>query len=204
MKLYGVPGWGSTISEIMLALVGEAYAFVDVEGFDRPGATRERLLAVNPLAQVPTLVLDDGMVMTETAAIALWLASRHPELAPPVGTSEHATFLRLLVWLVANVYPTFTYGDYPERWTPRAPKELKQATDRYREKLYRWLETEIVGPFALGEQVTAIDCYLACMIDWRPRRDWFRAETPKLLAAAEATRRLPAVAPVIARSGLGA
>lgn len=37
MRLYGVPGWGSTIVEIMLALAGEPYDFVDVAGFDRPG-----------------------------------------------------------------------------------------------------------------------------------------------------------------------
>lgn len=202
MKLYGVRGWGSTITEAMLVLVGEPYEFVDVGGFDRPGEARDRLLAVNPLAQVPTLVLDGGEVMTESAAIALWLASKHDALAPPPGTPDHATFLRLLVWLVANVYPTFTYGDYPERWTPSAPDELEEATDRRREELYRWLETQIVGPFALGEQVTAIDCYLACMISWRPRRAWFRAETPKLFAAAEATRGLARIAPVMRASGL--
>lgn len=60
MKLYGVPAWGSAIVETMLALVGEPYDFVDVEGFDRPGAAQDRLAAVNPLRQVPTLVLDDG------------------------------------------------------------------------------------------------------------------------------------------------
>ena len=74
MQLYGTPGWGSAIVEAMLALVGEPYEFVDVENFDRPGDAQERLVAVNPLRQVPTLVLDDGEVLTETAAIALWLA----------------------------------------------------------------------------------------------------------------------------------
>jgi len=202
MQLYGVPGWGSTIVEIMLALAGEPYEFVDVEGFDRPGPAHDRLKAINPLAQVPTLVLEDGLVLTESAAIALWLVGRHPELAPPAGGADHARFLRLLVWYVANVYPTFTYGDYPERWAPSAPGELREATDRRREELYLWLETQLAGPFACGERVTVLDAYIACVISWRPRREWFAGHTPRLLAVAERVRALPQVAPVMARSGL--
>jgi hypothetical protein len=63
MQLYGTPGWGSAIVEAMLALVGESYEFVDVEGFDRPGGAQEFLAAVNSLRQVPTLVLDDGELL---------------------------------------------------------------------------------------------------------------------------------------------
>ncbi len=136
MRLYGTPGWGSAIVEAMLALVGAPYDIVDVEGFDRPREAHDRLAAVNPLRQVPTLALDDGEVLTETAAIALWLADRHAELAPAPGTVEHRRFLRRLISIVANVYPTFTYGDYPERWTPSAQDELVAATSAYRERLY--------------------------------------------------------------------
>ena len=202
MKLYGVPAWGSAIVEAMLALAGEPYDFVDVEGFDRPGDAQDRLAAVNPLRQVPTLVLDDGEVLTETAAIALWLADRHAGLAPARGTVEHRRFLRLLIWIVANVYPTFTYGDYPERWAPSAPDELVAATNAYRERLYRWLEDQVVGPYLLGEQPSALDCYAAVMIDWRPRREWFAENTPRLFAAARLMRRDPRLAVVMRRNRL--
>lgn len=202
MELYGVPGWGSAIVEAMLALVGQPYAFVDVEGFDRPGEAQDRLAAVNPLRQVPTLVLDDGAVLTETAAIALWLADRHAGLAPPSGTVEHRRFLRLLIWIVANVYPTFTYGDYPERWAPSAQEELVGTTNAYREGLYRWLEDQVVGPYLLGERPCALDCYAAVMIDWRPRREWFARNTPRLYAAARMMRRDPRLAAAMAHNGL--
>ncbi|MEM6494663.1 MAG: glutathione S-transferase family protein [Pseudomonadota bacterium] len=197
MKLFGEHGCGSTIVEIMLVLVNEPYTYVDVSGFDRPGLARDRLLEVNPLAQVPTLVLEDGLILTESAAITLWLANRYPELAPKPNSADYARFLRLLIWYVANVYPTFTYGDYPERWTASSPNELRETTDRRREELYLWLETQITGPFVMGEQVTALDAYLACIINWRPRQEWFEANTPMLFTAAQATRRLSRVAPVI-------
>ena len=106
IKVYGVPGWGSAISEVMLTLADIPYQFINVEGFDAPGPQRERLERLNPLCQVPTLELENGEIMTETAAIALMILDRCPELAPPVGHSERQQFQRLLIWLVANVYPT--------------------------------------------------------------------------------------------------
>ncbi|AKK48146.1 glutathione S-transferase, N-terminal domain protein [Escherichia coli] len=106
----------------MLTLADIPYQFVDVSGFDREGASRELLKTLNPLCQVPTLALENDEIMTETAAIALMVLDRRPDLAPPVGRAERQQFQRLLVWLVANVYPTFTFADYPERWAPDAPE----------------------------------------------------------------------------------
>ncbi len=198
IRLYGVRGWGSAISEGMLALAGQSYDFVDVQGFDHPGPARDRLAAVNPLVQVPTLVLDDGTVMTETAAIALYLSDRAPGLAPAIDTPDRSGFYRLLIWLVANVYPTFTYGDYPERWAPSAAGELLASTDRYREALYHWLEDQVAGPFVLGDQSCALDIYIAVMVAWRPGGPWFKQNTPKLVKIAERTRQIPAINAVMA------
>jgi GST-like protein len=61
MRLYGVRGWGSGIAEAMLCLAGQSYDFIDVEGFDHPGPARDRLAAVNPLVQVPALILPGAM-----------------------------------------------------------------------------------------------------------------------------------------------
>lgn len=85
ITVYGVPGWGSTISELMLSLADIPYEVVDVEGFDQPGPARERLRQINPLCQVPTLRLADGSIMTETAAIALMILDQRPDLAPRRG-----------------------------------------------------------------------------------------------------------------------
>ncbi|PLK56354.1 glutathione S-transferase, partial [Klebsiella quasipneumoniae] len=161
ITVYGVPGWGSTISELMLSLADIPYEVVDVEGFDQPGPARERLRQINPLCQVPTLRLADGSIMTETAAIALMILDQRPDLAPAPGTPQRQQFQRLLIWLVANVYPTFTYADYPERWAPAAAEQLVENCRQYRNNLYLWFEQQLVaGPWALGASVTLLDCYI--------------------------------------------
>ncbi|HGV3493667.1 TPA: glutathione S-transferase family protein [Klebsiella quasipneumoniae subsp. quasipneumoniae] len=184
ITVYGVPGWGSTISELMLSLADIPYEVVDVEGFDQPGPARERLRQINPLCQVPTLTLADGSIMTETAAIALMILDQRPDLAPEPGTPQRQQFQRLLIWLVANVYPTFTYADYPERWAPAAAEQL------------------VAGPWALGASVTLLDCYIAAMYSWGPRQAWFNAHTPKFAAVALAVYQRPELAAALRRNKL--
>ncbi|QFH49923.1 glutathione S-transferase family protein [Leclercia adecarboxylata] len=192
IKVYGVPGWGSAISEVMLTLADIPYQFINVDGFDKPGETRELLEKLNPLCQVPTLELENGEIMTETAAIALLVLDRCPDLAPPVGHADRQQFQRLLIWLVANVYPTFTYADYPERWAPDAPEQLQQSCREYRKSLYLWLDNHLKAtPYTFGGQITLIDCYLCVMRTWGPRPDWFAANTPNITAIADSVCKLP-------------
>ena len=187
IKVYGAPGWGSAISELMLTLADIPYRFVDVSGFNSEGPQRDLLQKINPLCQVPTLTLENGEVMTETAAIALMILDRRPDLAPPVGHTERQQFQRLLIWLVANIYPTFTYADYPERWVPDAPAQLKKNCIEYRKSLYLWLNDQLSAePYAFGEQLTLLDCYLCVMRTWGPGHDWFQDNTPNISAIADA------------------
>ncbi|MDF1635446.1 glutathione S-transferase family protein [Mycoplana sp. MJR14] len=185
--LYGAPGWGSVLVEAALVRARLPYTFEDVTGFDAPGPVRDRLVALNPLAQVPVLVLPDGTVMTESAAILLHLAETYPEagLAPPVGDPARPVFLRRLVWLVSALYATFTYADYPERWAPGAPEELRERVLARRKQLWRQWEDEIApAPWALGARFSALDLWISAMTRWRPGRGWLAENCPKLHAIA--------------------
>ena len=201
--LFSVPGWGSALAEAMLALCSAPVAIEDVTGFDRPGAARDRLLRVNSLGQLPTLVLPDGTVMTESAAIALLLSEHYPQagLAPAAGMSLRPNFLRRLIWIAANVYPTFTYGDYPERWVGADARSLKTATDTYRERLWREFESEVSeGSWALGTTFSALDVYVAVMTHWRPGRAWFAEQCPRLRAIAARADGHPLLSGVLQRN----
>ena len=102
---------------------------------------------------------------------------------------------------MSQVYPTFTYRDYPERWAPSAAQELIERVDAFRQTLWSQFEAELGdGPFVLGERASALDLYVAIMSNWRPRRDWFAANCPKLCAIALRTEQLPLVAPVMLRN----
>ena len=201
--LHGNPGWGSAIVEAQLAWYGLPFRSEDVGDVFESEEARQRLRPLNPLAQVPTLVLPDGQVMTESAAITLHLADRvgRDDLVPGPAAPERAAFLRWLVFLVANVYPTFTYGDVPTRFVKdeAAAKGFRAEIDAYEQRLWTAVEAAAAAPWFLGQRLSAIDLFLAVMTHWRPRRAWFAQHAPKLHAAALAAEALPAVAPVLAR-----
>ena len=86
MKLYGY--WRSTTSyraRIALNLKGLAYETVPVNLGD--GAQRNQdYLALNPLGGVPSLMLDDGTVLTQSMAILDYLEKSFP--TPPLLPSD--------------------------------------------------------------------------------------------------------------------
>jgi GST-like protein len=208
LVLHGNPGWGSAIVEAQLAWYGLPYRFEPSGNLFESDAARERLRPLNPLAQVPVLVWPDGTVMTESAAITLHLADRsgRDDLVPGPAAPERAAFLRWLVFLVANIYPTFTYADDPARFVQPADaaKAFRGAVDGHAQQLWRAVEGAAAAPWFLGERLSALDLYLAVMTRWRPRRAWFEQHAPKLHAVALRAEALPAVAPVMARNFPGA
>jgi GST-like protein len=203
-KLWGRAGWGSAIIEAQLAWYGLPFTFEPVEDLFRTPDAGARLEKVNPLAQVPTLVMPDGSVMSESAAITLLLAdvTGKDSLVPAAGSAERARFLRWMIYIVANIYPTFTYADDPSRFVSvnAARDPFRAATDAYAQRLWRQIEREAGAPWFLGERFTALDIYVGVMTRWRPKRGWFEHETPRLFAIARRADLIPELAPVWARN----
>jgi GST-like protein len=203
-KLYGRAGWGSTIVEAQLEWYGLPFAFEPVDDLFKSPEARAKLEKVNPLAQVPTLVMPDGGVMSESAAITLLLAdiTGKDSLVPAPQAKERAKFLRWLVFVVANIYPTFTYADDPARFVSvnAARDPFRAATDAYAQRLWHQVEGEAGSPWFLGERFSALDIYLDVMTRWRPKRGWFETETPRLFAIARRTDQVPELAEVWKRN----
>jgi glutathione S-transferase len=89
----------------MLEEVGAPYElrFVDI----LKGAQKApEFLAVNPMGKIPTLV-DGDAVVTEAAAIGLYLADRHAygRLAPKVDDPARATYLRWSLFAPSVIEP---------------------------------------------------------------------------------------------------
>ena len=70
--------------------------------------------ALHPLGQIPALETPDGP-MFETAAILLYLADRHPGLAPAPDAPARAAFLSWLFFTSTNIHTTLLQLFYPDR-----------------------------------------------------------------------------------------
>ncbi|MGL6111955.1 MAG: glutathione S-transferase N-terminal domain-containing protein [Rubrivivax sp.] len=88
--LYGNPGWGSAIVEAQLAWYDLPFRVEETGDLFASRAARDALRSLNPVSQVPTLVLPNGQVMTESAAITLHLA----DLSSPFRKFAHVFFKR--------------------------------------------------------------------------------------------------------------
>lgn len=200
--LLGADGCGNAIVEMAFALAGVPVRTEAVD-YSADSPTRARLLEVNPLGQVPALVLPGGRVMTESLAMIHWIDDRAPAagLVPGADDPGRAEFLRWSTFIVSALYPTWTYGDEPAKWVANAEgaKQLRESTDRHRLALWAQVEAAAGAPCFLGARPSAIDLYFAAMTRWRPGRKWFEANAPRVLASADRAAALPAVAPVFAR-----
>lgn len=202
--LYTAPGSGGMIVEAALTIADLPVEIVTV-AWDDLGWNSEALRELNPLGQLPTLRLPDGTVMTESAAMLLHAADVAPDgaLAPTGDDPLRPSFLRTLMFLASAVYPTFTYGDVPDRWVEadaEAAAKLRRGTDEHRLTLYRHLEQQCGAPWFLGGTFSGLDLYFWVMRNWRPGRQWFAESCPRLDAVAERAATLPGVRRVDARN----
>src|SRR3954467_5683999 len=124
--LYGAKGSGSAAVEAALTLGNLPHRAVEAATW-LPESKLEELRAVNPLRQIPTLVLPDGTVMTESAAILIHLGLAHPQSGLlPEQASARAAAMRGLVYIAANCYSAISILDYPERWLADAADAAKE------------------------------------------------------------------------------
>lgn len=205
-KLYGAKGFGSVCVEAALELLDMEYELIQADplGDDE---NRSRVKSVNPAGQVPALILPDGSVMTESAAILIYLGDLRPEaeLAPSADAPERPQYLRWMVFLAASLYSTFTISDGPERFHPDASTHetlLMSANDR-RKQMWRLMDEAFEGrssTFLLGERMSLLDVYVAMMSFWSPRRQWFDENYPALARAVHAAEKHPVIQSVWARN----
>src|SRR6185437_13040724 len=118
--LYGKKGAGSAAVETALALAHAPYRMIETASWEQ-NDDFAGLLERNPLGQIPTLVLDDGSAMSESAAILIHLGLVHPESGLlPIDVAARAQVVRGLVFIAANCYAAISIIDFPERWCENA------------------------------------------------------------------------------------
>jgi len=98
MKLFYAPGSSSLLPHIVLYEAGLSFDPIRIDEHTKEIVGGGDYRSVNPLGYVPALVLDDGTLLTEGAAIVQYIADLVPakKLAPPNGTIER---VKLQAWL---------------------------------------------------------------------------------------------------------
>ena len=181
-RLYTRPGSGGFVVEAALALAGASFEQINVPKTAEPDPA---FLAISPLNQVPALILPEGGSMTESAAICILLAERHPEmeLAPAAGSPARADFLRWMAFMSSVLYPAVLRLYYAYRYTadPDGVKAVKQAAIAEMDRDFAILDTALKGrDWLAGERLSVADIYLVMLVAWHPDVEKAKVEWPEI------------------------
>ncbi len=195
--LYGDRRSGSAAVELVLAELGATYEThaVPLEGDHQLSACHCQL---NPMGRIPVLVLPDGTVVTESLAILLTLALRHPGAGLlPDADPDRARVLRWMALLAGEFYPQVTRYDYPARFLDDASQHaaLRDRAQAMGRAIWPLLEAELgQGPYLLGPRFSLADPYIAVLSRWMQGEGWTPLHAPRVQALARAVAGRPACA----------
>ncbi|MEO8926539.1 MAG: glutathione S-transferase family protein [Caulobacteraceae bacterium] len=191
--VHGAKGTGSVAVEAALTLLGLLYRVEEAPSLaDRAAA--DAFALVNPMRQVPALILPSGELMTESAAILIWLADAHPTggLAPPIDSRRRPAFLRWMTFVSAAVYSLYWIRDDPSRLVDDEPNQalLRRRIDDRISACWTIMESQVApDPYLLGPDPTVLDLYLTVLSRWEPHRRAFYDAAPRM---GEVVRRVDA------------
>ncbi|KQV96435.1 glutathione S-transferase family protein [Pelomonas sp. Root1237] len=187
LTLYGAAASGSVAVEAALTLLGLSYTLIEGATWAESSA-RERVAPTNPMRQIPTLLLPDGEVMTESAAILIYLADLHPEarLAPSPSDPLRRQFLRWMLYVSSAIYSL--HWIKPDVKRIGAPESSRDAViHAVHERIaFCWsnMDRQLTpGRYLLGEELTVLDLYVAVISRFGPWRERFYEVAPAMTAA---------------------
>lgn len=162
MKLFYVPGVCSLSPHIVLREMGAEFQLDKVDRHTKIAESGTNYNELNPKGYVPALQLDDGTLLTEGAAILMYLADQKggEKVAPKAGTKERYKVQEWLVFVGTELHKNF--GALFRKSADPAPREILQ---KRLELVARVLEKQ---PYLMGEKFTAADAYLFTVLRWAP------------------------------------
>jgi glutathione S-transferase len=202
-KLYYKPATASLCVHWMLIELGVPF---ELQPVDTDAPRTAEYLRLNPTGQVPTLIAD-GRPVTESAAILMLLAERHPEagFARAAGSPERAAYLELMVYLANALLPAFRNLFYVEDFA--APEWRADSIARAGGRIaavFDRLDARLSDgrAFLLDEAIAAPDYLLTMLARWsrsmpKPASDW-----PDLGRYVARMKQRPGLREVHAREGL--
>lgn len=191
LKLYFAPGACSLSPHI---IAREAQLDIKLDKVDfatKKTESGKDFLTINPKGYVPALELENGQVLTENPAIALYLADQKPgaKLAPAQGTFERYRALELLSYINSEIHKS-----YSPLFNPKATPETRQERIDYLNKRYPIVDKLLANsPYLLGEDFSVADAYLFVVTRWATPLKIDLSQFKGLTAFQERVNQRPAV-----------
>jgi glutathione S-transferase len=160
LTLYHAPDSRSSRFIWLLEEIGAQYEVVYCSIVRRAGGVADPKNA-HPEKRVPAL-MHDGQLVTEQAAIALYLTDTFPEahLGVSIGQAGRAAYLVWLAFYAGEVDPVYmTRRLYGDRLDPITLRDQTRVVDRVSSALTR-------GPYLLGQQFSAADILVSGPFEW--------------------------------------
>jgi glutathione S-transferase len=199
MKLYGTPPTRALRAIWLLNELGLEYELAPVDLLS--GGNREAdFLAINPAAKVPVLV-DGSLVVSESAAIQLYLSEKYPEAGfIPGSVADRAQMYRWMFFLVTEIeqplWPIARHTSlYPEE--KRLPQDVDLARQECQEMLAVLEGHMQTRKFLIGDRLSVADFNAAYTLDWAGEVGMLGG-TPRLREYLESMYARPAAPPRIA------
>jgi glutathione S-transferase len=168
-KLYNVKRWGSMSAHFVLEELGVPYQNI---WMTPEQARAPEFRDISPLGVIPVLGLRDGRNIIESSAIVAYLTDSHPnkELAPSIGSEDHASYLSALAFMAVNIYTSINLAfgvDYLSG-TSEQNQFVKAKMTTHALNLFDIIDRRLgkEGPYMLGRAFSAADIYLFMLTIW--------------------------------------
>jgi glutathione S-transferase len=193
MELYFSPLACSMATRIALYEANASADFIEVDPktkrVQRDGSD---FFAVNPLGLVPVLRTDDGVVLTENAAILQYVAERFPDSG--IGARPGIDRSRLQQWL-CFIGTELHKGLFVTLLSKTAPAEAKTYTLEKGLSRLDYLDSYLEGREFLLDHFSVADAYLVTVINWTMATPPIElSKWPNVKAYYERTRARPSIA----------
>lgn len=201
MKLYYSKGACSLAVHMLLNELKVPCEFIAVDLKTKKTEKGEDFYKVNVKGAVPSLVLDDGTILTENAIIQQYLVDTQAgsSLLPKVGELKR---YQILAWL--NFASTDMHKSCSPLFNPNVPAELKQSVFLpVLESKLKIVEAELSKhKYIFGDQLTLPDFYIFTVLRWCQNLGVDFKKYPNLERYAADMKARPAVQKSLQEEGL--
>jgi len=170
IKLYYSPGACSLAAHIILEELKIPYQAIKVD-LKTHTVDGQDYYKINPSGAVPALIVEDGKLLTQNAAVLMYLGDSDPSkhLIPKCGTFERVRCYEWIGLVTADVHKSFGPLFSPHKFvdSENAVQELKQHAAQNVTKSLLAVEKKLQPTqFVLGKEFSIIDAYLFVFYRW--------------------------------------